>query len=242
MATSRGPLPWPLRNAASVRLVLLSIAVVTSAGSGGRGVVGVAEAVVTKVDPEAPLPQSVTLPSSPLTPNTAQVAALALAADDFTLPPSVSFRNPEVWGPSTWFFLHSATLALPEAIPEERQASFRALMRSLQDVLPCPSCGVHLGEHMKEDPIDAHLATRRSLVAWMVALHNKVNRGCSKKSDWTVKEVVDQYSAAFATKPASRLGSALRGVPAEKSASRLLAPVCLLVWASLSSLFVSVVH
>mmetsp|Transcript_113302 Transcript_113302/g.366468 ORF Transcript_113302/g.366468 Transcript_113302/m.366468 type:complete len:228 (-) Transcript_113302:55-738(-) len=227
MATSRGPLPWPLRNAASVRLVLLSIAVVTSAGSGGRGVVGVAEAVVTKVDPEAPLPQSVTLPSSPLTPNTAQVAALALAADDFTLPPSVSFRNPEVWGPSTWFFLHSATLALPEAIPEERQASFRALMRSLQDVLPCPSCGVHLGEHMKEDPIDAHLATRRSLVAWMVALHNKV---------------VDQYSAAFATKPASRLGSALRGVPAEKSASRLLAPVCLLVWASLSSLFVSVVH
>jgi len=41
-------------------------------------------------------------------------------------------------------------LALPDDVPPEKQAGVKNLMYALQTVLPCPSCGVNLKQHMKE--------------------------------------------------------------------------------------------
>lgn len=110
--------------------------------------------------------------------------------------PGIAFRDPEVWGPPTWFFLHSMTLSLPAQVPPEKQQSLKALMMDLQTTLPCPSCGEHLAEHMKEYPIEPHLATRDSMVDWMINLHNMVNRACGKR-ELPKEEVLPLYAAAF---------------------------------------------
>mmetsp|Transcript_106114 Transcript_106114/g.307016 ORF Transcript_106114/g.307016 Transcript_106114/m.307016 type:complete len:186 (-) Transcript_106114:41-598(-) len=109
----------------------------------------------------------------------------------------VSFRNPQVWGPPAWFFLHSMTLALPEHVPAEQQSAIQSLLVSMQKTLPCPSCGEHLKKHMTELPLEPHLGTRKGMVRWMVDLHNLVNLDCKKRGNWTVDEVEAAYAKTY---------------------------------------------
>eukprot|EP00747_Dinoflagellata_sp_TGD_P165885 gnl/TRDRNA2_/TRDRNA2_187861_c0_seq1.p1 gnl/TRDRNA2_/TRDRNA2_187861_c0~~gnl/TRDRNA2_/TRDRNA2_187861_c0_seq1.p1 ORF type:complete len:223 (-),score=47.19 gnl/TRDRNA2_/TRDRNA2_187861_c0_seq1:62-730(-) len=106
------------------------------------------------------------------------------------------YRNPNVWGPPTWFFLHSMTMALPHEVPAEQQQSIQRLMQDLQKVLPCPTCGVHLEEHMKQHPLEPHLGSRDALIQWMIDIHNMVNKACGKR-EWTREEVMAEYNEAY---------------------------------------------
>mmetsp|Transcript_72872 Transcript_72872/g.126509 ORF Transcript_72872/g.126509 Transcript_72872/m.126509 type:complete len:243 (+) Transcript_72872:189-917(+) len=107
-----------------------------------------------------------------------------------------NFRNPKVWGPPTWFFLHSMTLSLPKEVPAERQLALKAIMDNLPQVLPCPPCGQNLAKHMEKNPIEPHLGTRESLVRWMVDLHNMVNREIGKR-ELTRDEALREFTAAY---------------------------------------------
>jgi len=106
------------------------------------------------------------------------------------------YRNPEVWGPPTWFFLHSMTLALPDEVPPEQQRAVKDLMEDMTKILPCPNCGVHLSEHMRQHPIDPHLGSQEKMVQWMIDIHNMVSAD-NKKRKWTKDEVLKQYDAAY---------------------------------------------
>mmetsp|Transcript_77059 Transcript_77059/g.121685 ORF Transcript_77059/g.121685 Transcript_77059/m.121685 type:complete len:223 (+) Transcript_77059:139-807(+) len=107
-----------------------------------------------------------------------------------------SYANPTVWGPPTWFFLHSLTLALPEQVPADKQASVKSLMYDLQNVLPCPSCGMNLKKHMEIHPVEPHLATRSAMVKWMIDIHNMVNKDVGNK-EMDEDAALQEYSAAF---------------------------------------------
>merc|ERR1719382_1177730 len=54
--------------------------------------------------------------------------------------PGNCYSNPTIWGPPTWFFLHSVTLALPNTVSAEQQTAMRDLLRSITKLLPCASC------------------------------------------------------------------------------------------------------
>merc|ERR1719199_1597783 len=88
------------------------------------------------------------------------------------------------------------TLALDDEVPAEKQASIKSLMYDLQNVLPCPSCGVHLKEHMKKHPIEPHVKSRDALVKWMVDIHNMVNKDVGKK-ELSQKEALASFDKAF---------------------------------------------
>lgn len=107
------------------------------------------------------------------------------------------YRNPTVWGPPTWFFLHSMTLALDDDVPADQQAHIKSLMNDLTAVLPCPSCGVNLAKHMKEHPIDMHLTKRKDMVKWMVDIHNMVNKDVGNR-EVSQDEALKGYKKAFA--------------------------------------------
>jgi hypothetical protein len=125
------------------------------------------------------------------------------------------FRNPTVWGPPTWFFLHSLTLALPKEVPPDEQAKIKSLMESLPDLLPCPSCGVNLKEHMKEEPIEPNLASRDKMVTWMLHIHNRVNNLLGKRA-WTEQEMRAEYEEAFSSN--GNYAAVLGGKPARSGA------------------------
>ncbi|CAK9047505.1 Probable FAD-linked sulfhydryl oxidase R368 [Durusdinium trenchii] len=118
------------------------------------------------------------------------------ATENFTLPSAEGFRDTKVWGPPTWFFLHSLTLALPEEVPREQQAQIKNLLVSLREVLPCAQCSDHWREQMEEDPVEPHLAHRGSMVKWMIRMHNKVNQRNGLKLQ-TEAEVLEEYQLAY---------------------------------------------
>lgn len=106
------------------------------------------------------------------------------------------YRNPKVWGPPTWFFLHAMTLALPEQVPQEKRNAIENLMNALPLLLPCPPCGANLGEKLKDMPVKDHLFTRDDMVQYMIDLHNRVNKATGKPI-LTKEEVLKEYDAAF---------------------------------------------
>lgn len=113
-----------------------------------------------------------------------------------SLPSSDAFRSSKIWGPPTWFFLHSMTLALPEEVPKEKQLQLKNLLVALQEVLPCSMCAEHWRQHMEEDPVEPHLAHRSSMVEWMIRMHNKVNE-LNKKPIQSKEEVLEEFQLAY---------------------------------------------
>jgi len=109
-----------------------------------------------------------------------------------------SYRNPSIWGPPTWFFLHSMTLALPDKVPAEQQVAIKSFMNSLAKLLPCYLCRVHLAESMSALPIDMYLDSQQTMVQWMIDIHNNVNN-LKHKRQWTNEEVLNKYVIAFSS-------------------------------------------
>lgn len=93
------------------------------------------------------------------------------------------FRISAVWGPPTWFFLHSMTLGLQKKIPSQQQGHIeRFLAKDLSWILPCPSCGKNLRRRLPLMPSlpDVLRQGCDALIHWLVALHNSVNRDLNK--------------------------------------------------------------
>eukprot|EP00435_Cladocopium_sp_Y103_P062867 s235_g24.t1 len=113
-----------------------------------------------------------------------------------SLPSPDAFRSSKIWGPPAWFFLHSVTLALPEEVPKEKQLQLKNLLVALQEVLPCPNCAEHWRQHMEKDPVEPHLAHRKSMVEWMIRMHNQVNL-LNKKPIQSKEEVLEEFQLAY---------------------------------------------
>jgi hypothetical protein len=126
------------------------------------------------------------------------------------LPENVAL-NTKIWGPPTWFFLHSMVMAYPKRIDEKnsyhinRRNSMFQFLSNLGNVLPCPICGTSYNSYLKDPempPLWESLSSRKSLVHFMYQIHNRVNDKlgvplCERPS---LKEVVECYSNYIANK------------------------------------------
>lgn len=91
--------------------------------------------------------------------------------------------NTKVWGPPTWFFLHSVAMAYPKKIDItneihiELKQKMYSFLSSLGYVLPCSLCGESYSEYItrKDYLIWKHLDSRRDLSYLIYKIHNLVN-------------------------------------------------------------------
>ena len=81
--------------------------------------------------------------------------------------------EPEIWGPSTWLFLHTVTYNYPKEPTIIDRNNYHDFFTSLQNVLPCPTCQKHYMMHLSKYPIQ--LQSRKHLVEWLLNVHNAVN-------------------------------------------------------------------
>lgn len=89
--------------------------------------------------------------------------------------------KPEVWGPKTWFLLHSVTLEYPENPKDEDKQNFKDFIQSFQKIIPCLKCRENFKNHLTENPLTSEiLATRQKVVKWMIDVHNSVNKMTNK--------------------------------------------------------------
>lgn len=88
--------------------------------------------------------------------------------------------GPSVWGPYIWLTIHTLATAYPKEPSYGDKKAAKEFFESLQFLLPCPICKVHLREHLEKHPITPHLDRRDDLFKWTVMLHNEVNKSLNK--------------------------------------------------------------
>jgi hypothetical protein len=104
-----------------------------------------------------------------------------------------------VWGPHSWFFLHSITLGYPIHPTESQKKSYYDFINGLQHTLPCKQCRNHFRQKLSEMPLYPYLDTRKNFVRWMIEVHNRINISLEKKT-YTVYDILNKYKEWYINK------------------------------------------
>jgi hypothetical protein len=104
--------------------------------------------------------------------------------------------NQNIWGSHLWFSLHTISFNYPLKPTQEDKDNYLAFFLGLKNVIPCAVCKKNYLRHLNEHPIDNFLGDRRTLVYWLIDLHNMVNVEIGKKVlsyDIVIKKYEDAY-------------------------------------------------
>lgn len=102
----------------------------------------------------------------------------AVQVKEAALKESNHFRNPKVWGPVFWFFLHDSAFAQDQEIPEDQQERLRTwYTEEVPGLLPCDECQERTRKVIKSlQPIPSETwSNRTNLIYWVIMFHNHVN-------------------------------------------------------------------
>lgn len=108
---------------------------------------------------------------------------LGQGSGEAVLKDSNHFRNPLVWGPVTWFFIHDVAFAQEQEIPAEQQANLKAFFtEEMASILPCEECQARTRKIIKAmQPIPEDTwSNRTTLIYWVIMFHNNVNLDMEK--------------------------------------------------------------
>tara|TARA_Y100000591_G_scaffold301633_1_gene296069 strand:+ start:33 stop:533 length:501 start_codon:yes stop_codon:yes gene_type:complete len=101
--------------------------------------------------------------------------------------------DPNIWGPSAWVFLHTITLTYPHNPTNQDKKNYKLFFYNLANVLPCTYCSRNYLIHLKQLPIDSFLANKKSLVHWLVQIHNLTNNNLKKNITFTMDDFTEKY-------------------------------------------------
>jgi len=104
--------------------------------------------------------------------------------------------NQNIWGPHLWFSLHSISFNYPLKPSIDDKNNYKNFFLSLQEVIPCSVCKKNYKRHLNEHPLQDYLDNRKSLVYWVIDMHNMVNAEIGKKIlsyDIVIKKYEDVY-------------------------------------------------
>lgn len=107
--------------------------------------------------------------------------------------------DPNIWGPKFWFSLHSTTLTYPFYPDEKDKLRYKNFFELLEFVLPCALCRNNYAKNLKQYPITNHLNDRKSLVYWLIDIHNMVNVE-TQKPTISHSEVIEMYEKIYGRK------------------------------------------
>lgn len=101
--------------------------------------------------------------------------------------------DPNVWGPHAWIFLHTITLTYPHNPTEQDKKNYKLFFYNLANVLPCTHCSQNYIIHLKQLPIDSFLVNKKSLVSWLVQIHNLTNNNLKKNVTFDMDDFTEKY-------------------------------------------------
>jgi hypothetical protein len=104
--------------------------------------------------------------------------------------------NQNIWGPHLWFSLHTISFNYPLEPSIEDKNNYKNFFLNLENVIPCSICKKNYKRHLKEHPIQDYLDNRKSMVYWVIDMHNMVNAEIGKKIlsyDIVIKKYEDAY-------------------------------------------------
>jgi len=129
------------------------------------------------------------------------------------LPPEI-YPDASEWGPILWTILHGiaervGSTPFPQYQNDERRALIK-VMKTLEKVIPCPSCKEHYEVYLKEHPVDKAIMDtpyqdlNRYVKTWFWELHNWVNESL-KKPIFAYEDLTETYKG-------TRIRAAMNGL------------------------------
>jgi hypothetical protein len=97
-----------------------------------------------------------------------------------------------VWGPATWYLLHSMVLKINDDAPTAAITDLKKLIRSITNNLPCPVCSAHATSHLNKLKFD-YISTVEGLRRFMYHFHNSVNEMLKKSTSLTYEQHIVMY-------------------------------------------------
>lgn len=112
-----------------------------------------------------------------------------------------TYYNPEVWGPPYWFFLHTIALTYPHYPNANTKKIYYNFFRNFSLFIPVEAIAKEY-EHtiLHVCPIVPYLDDRKSLVKWILFLHNHINKKLEKPT-LSMNEFLYQYNRLYVPKP-----------------------------------------
>ena len=107
--------------------------------------------------------------------------------------------NQNIWGPHLWFSLHSISFNYPLKPTENDRNDYRNFFNNLKEVIPCSVCKKNYIRHLTEHPINNYLNNRKSIVYWVIDMHNMVNVEIGKKI-YSYDKVIKKYEDVYKKK------------------------------------------
>lgn len=89
---------------------------------------------------------------------------------------TITPKNPQVWGPPLWNFLHILSFSYPQNPTLEQQQDMRNFFLSLHKVLCCKPCKFSFGGKLNRTEFNDALESRKNLKVWLLKIHNEVNK------------------------------------------------------------------
>jgi hypothetical protein len=96
--------------------------------------------------------------------------------------------DPAIWGPPLWRFLHSTAARVGTGTGEH---VWTTVLEAMKTGLPCQECTDHYRAWFATHPVDG------SVSAWLLALHNDVNRR-RQIPEWSAEQLAAAYPVAAA--------------------------------------------
>lgn len=86
--------------------------------------------------------------------------------------------DPREWGPHLWSYLHYSAANYPQKPCAEVANRMKSWLTSLPVTIPCKNCSKHYQEYLEKhrNELDKIVSSRDNLFAFLVNIHNIVNR------------------------------------------------------------------
>lgn len=100
----------------------------------------------------------------------------------------------KIWGPPTWFMLHTISFNYPNNPTPEEKIRYKNFILNLRYVLPCKYCRMNLTNNLKKMPLTMKdLENRETFSRFIYELHEMVNKMLNKKSGLSYADVRERF-------------------------------------------------
>ena len=93
---------------------------------------------------------------------------------------SMTYLDPEIWGPHYWFFLHTISMTYPKYPNAVTKKKYYEFIQNLPLFIPVENISTEFSKLIEEYPITPYLDNKESLIRWMHFVHNKINTKLEK--------------------------------------------------------------
>ena len=92
----------------------------------------------------------------------------------------MTYLDPKIWGPHSWFFIHTVAMTYPIRPNAVTKKKYYEFIQNLPLFIPVESISGEFSKLIDKYPVAPYLYNRESLIRWTHFIHNKINQKLEK--------------------------------------------------------------